>query len=199
MGCFIVLNEQLLSKYRKLRRDPKISRMTRWIMLLAGAPLAVVILFLAIPVIGDRPAPRFTSVAFLGYTNDALAGQLAQFSITNISDYQIVCSPIGIEVQTTNSNQKFPHWSWTGPGRTNILKPHQAMTMSVKPPTNGIPWRFAVFSTKPMTLRQAVSKRFEKQLPDRVYHLLSGDLRRTHYSVTSVFEASGGNTIKSQN
>jgi len=160
-----------------------ISKHNRWIISLAFAPLACVMLYLVLPLAPTSPPPpRYVSVAFLGYTNDVLGRVLGHFAVSNFSGFRIECSPVGRQIQTNHA------WKWL-PGYTSFaLKAGEAMTAEVEPPTNAIPWRFGVFAVRPPSRIQVAIDKLEPWLPRRLYWLLSDDPRRSHLVQIQPFE-----------
>ena len=156
----------------------------RWWLLLASAPVLCVALYLLLwPVPEDMPPPKFLSVAFIGYTNDAQGRSLPWFLLSNHCTSRIECLPIGAQVTMTNRSRTSTNvfWSWQPGFGTRSLKAGAVTTVAIVPPTNGVPWRSAVFATKPLNRYKRAVDRLEPRLPRRLYWLLRGDSRDTQF------------------
>jgi hypothetical protein len=154
-----------------------ISKRSRWIISLVCVPVACVMLYLMLPLAPTSPPPpRYVSVAFAGYTNDAVGRQLGQFTVSNLSTFRIECSLAGPQHQTNEA------WVWLPSYSSPVLRPGETITAVVEPPTNTVPWRFAVFAIRPPTSVQTQMDKLEPWLPRKLYWLLRGDPRRSHFA-----------------
>lgn len=160
-----------------------ISKHGRWIVSLVAAPVACVMLYLALPLAPTSPpAPRYVSVAFAGYTNDAVGRQFGQFTISNLSPFHVECSVVGPQIQTNRA------WVWLPGYSSPVLKPEEVINVVVEPPKDAVPWRFAVFAVRPPPRIQTGIDKLESWLPRRLYRLLRADPRRSHLVRSQLFE-----------
>ena len=175
-----------------VRQLMKLSKRSRWIILLASGPLVWVTLYLALwPVPEDPPPPRYLAVAFAGYTNDARGQALPQFTLSNVSTFRIECFPIGAQVQMTNRSRTSTNvfWNWQSGYTTQFLRAGEVTRVTVVPPTTAVPWRFAVLATRPATPVQRAADKLESRLPRRIYWLVQGDPRNTQLIQYPVVQA----------
>lgn len=162
------------------------SKYRRWVTLAVSALVAVG-LFLAFWPVRDRPAPRYISVAF-GITNDPAGREPPFFSVSNASTFNLHCRNIGSQIQMTNRSKGITNIVWTWQSwNSMVLQPGQSTNSRAQPPTNSVPWRFAVFVERPPNAVQRALAKIEDHLPRRIFWLLYGDPRRTQFFTSRVF------------
>lgn len=165
-------------------------RNRRCLVLVAIVPLASLVIFFLWPEATDRPAPRYVSVGYTGIMNEPRRGALPQFSISNISRFPVQCPFVGSQQLVTNRTRTRTNvdWTWRPQWQSMSLNSGECVTASAVPPTNGLPWRFAVWVERPRPLSQRAIETLEPHLPRRLYWLLRGDPRRTQLFQSRVFQ-----------
>lgn len=164
-------------------------RNRRWLLVAIFVPLAVVALFFLWPEGTNPPAPRYVSVAYAGTGQGPLGDGRVEFSVSNICSFPVQCRFIGPQQLATNRSGTRTNvgWAWRPGWHSVSLRPRECIIVAAEPPTNGLPWRFAVSSERPRTLRQQAAEKLEPHLPRGIYWLLAGDPRSTRLFHSQVF------------
>lgn len=155
----------------------------RYLLLVALIPLGSAAVFLVGPEGATSSAPRYVAVAELGAQNDSDGSILTGFAISNVSKFPVRCRVVGLQQLATNRTRTSTNleWRWQ-PGWYSVsLQARQCISVTNKPPTNALPWRFAVFAECPPTLRWRVADVLESHVSRGLYWLLAGDPRRTQF------------------
>jgi hypothetical protein len=121
----------------------RLSKTSRWIVVIAMLPLAFVLFYLALPLAlpDARTPPPYISFSFAGYTNDTGSNVLGQFVVSNVSTFDVRTPPGFAYNFMTNGRWPNEHVWITNAIPQQVLKPHGLLTVTVPIPTNGTPWR----------------------------------------------------------
>lgn len=161
----------------------------RWLLYAPLAWLVCLLVFLLWPEGAVPPAPRYVSVAQLGPGTGAEWSVPPQFAISNVSQVPVTCRFIGTQILVTNRSRTATNvnWTWLPGWRSVVLQTGKSISVMTEPPTNGAPWRFAVFVECPKGYRQRTAEILEPHLPRGLYWLLTEYSHRAQFSFSPIF------------
>ena len=121
----------------------RLSKTSRWVLVIAMLPLASVLFYLALPLAlpEARTPPPYISFSFAGYTNDTSSNALGQFVVSNVSTFDVRTGPGFAYNFMTNGVWPREHAWINSPIPQQVLRPHGLLTVTVPIPTNDTPWR----------------------------------------------------------
>lgn len=161
----------------------RLSKTSRWILVIAMLPVAIVLVYLLFPFgrTGPRTPPAFVSLAFAGYTNGPFSNLLAQFVVSNVSNFDVRTPPgFGGFVYNFMTNGSWPkeHVRATSSLPQQVLRKHEYVILTVPIPTNNAPWRLRAGSERlpngferiGLTLRRVFPSGLQF-IPDRILYV----------------------------
>lgn len=157
----------------------RLSKTSRWILIVATFPLACVLIYLALPLEAPEPRtpPPYISLGLVGYTVDASSNILGRFIVSNVSGFNLRTGPGFMYNFMTNGTWPPHHHRMESPVPLQVLKPGGVLAVTVPVPTNKTPWRLRTgaerlpngFEKVGLTLRRVLPARFQC-VPDTILY-----------------------------
>ena len=128
-----------------------VSKVNRWILIIAMIPVACVLLYLALPLAMPEPRtpPPYSSLRFVGFTTNVANAPWARFVISNLSPFAVrTGSGFAYNIMTNNAWPVEHSWI-TNSAPPQLLKPGAVVSIAVPVPANGPPWRLRAGAERP--------------------------------------------------